>query len=484
MGKRRFLPMAYRYGNRNQITLFPQSIEEYVSQDDPVRVYDAFVEALNFDNLGIVLDQNKVGSPEYNPKVMVKLLIYGYSYGIRSSRKLERAAHHNISFIWLLGSLKPDHKTIARFRRDNALALKKILKQCVRMCVKLDIIAGNTLFIDGSKFRANASIKNTWNEKDCHKALKEIERRIDDILAECEAADQAEENNPSLIKLEENLNENKKLKEKIAGILQEINKSEDKITNTTDSDSRSVHSVHGTHAGYNVQSVVDDKHGLIVNTDVTNEGTDSRQFAKQIDKAQEILKKKPQEACGDAGYAATGILEEVHNQGIRVIVPSQRQALKVKPGRFDKSHFKYNKENDTYTCPEGFILHYSYTRGYKPQRVYKITDPASHCVRCKHFGVCTKAKGGRSIDRLIKEELKEKFEEQYNELQSQDIYRRRKYKVEPPFGHIKRNLGAGTFLLRGFDGTNAEMSILSACYNLRRMMTIAGIQRLIETFTN
>ncbi len=117
--------MAYRYGERSQITMFPQSIEDYVSAEDPVRAYDAFVEALKIKEIGIMYEENKEGNPSYDPKAMIKLLLYGYSYGIRSSRKLERATHHNISFMWLMGGLKPDHKTIALFRKENTKGLSR-----------------------------------------------------------------------------------------------------------------------------------------------------------------------------------------------------------------------------------------------------------------------------------------------------------------------------------------------------------------------
>ena len=156
--------MAYRYGDdKNQMVFLPPSIEDYVSIDDPVRAYDAFVEALDLTKMGIEVNPSKVGNSSYAPKTMLKLLVYGYSYGeTRSSRKLERALHHNLSFIWLTGNLKPDHKTIALFRRKNRTALARVLKECVRLCLKLDLIEGNTLFVDGTKIRANASIKNCF----------------------------------------------------------------------------------------------------------------------------------------------------------------------------------------------------------------------------------------------------------------------------------------------------------------------------------
>ncbi len=183
----------YRTADRNQTTLMPPSVEDYVSQDNPVRAYDAFIEAMNLKDLGIKLEDDKVGNPCYHPRAMLKLFVYGTSYGVRSSRKLEREAVNNLSFIWLLGGLMPDHKTIAEFRRNNKEALKNVLKQCARLCLKLDLIEGNMLFVDGTKINANSGIKSNWNKKRCNKALKHIDERISKRLAECEQADLEED---------------------------------------------------------------------------------------------------------------------------------------------------------------------------------------------------------------------------------------------------------------------------------------------------
>lgn len=149
--------MAYKCGNREQITLFPQSIDEYIGEGHPVRAYDTFIEVLNPHEIDLAIDSHKVGNSAYEPKSMLKLVVYGYSYGMKSSRKLERAAHENVAFIWLMGGLKPDHKTIAEFRKNNKKALKLVLRQCARMCMKLGLVEGNILFLDGTKIRANAS---------------------------------------------------------------------------------------------------------------------------------------------------------------------------------------------------------------------------------------------------------------------------------------------------------------------------------------
>jgi transposase len=216
--------MAYRYGDRRQKTLFPESIDEYIPQEAPVRAYDAIIESIDLAELGIVLYPHKVGCPQYDPKVMLKLLVYGYSYGVRSSRKLERETHYNLSFIWLTGGLKPDHKTIAEFRRKNKDALKKVLKQCARLCIELGLIEGNTLFVDGTKFRANASISNSWDEQRCKKYLKNIDKRIKQMLYECESADRNENGRGSLVELGDKLKVQVELKSKIKEILKTIKK--------------------------------------------------------------------------------------------------------------------------------------------------------------------------------------------------------------------------------------------------------------------
>ncbi|MBU3911113.1 MAG: IS1182 family transposase, partial [Candidatus Omnitrophica bacterium] len=369
--------MAYRYGDREQIQLFPQAIEDYVSKDDPVRAYDAFVEALDFNELGIILDENHTGNPQYNPRSMVKLLVFGYSYGIRSSRKLERAAYHNIAFIWLMESLKPDHKTIAEFRRNNKSALKETLTQCARLCIKLDLIEGNTLFVDGTKIRANASIKKTWTKERSEEALRKIDERIDEILSECEAADENEQGQPSIVSMQEELHDKNALKAKIEDILKELNKTNKSSINTTDSECARMNSIQGSHAGYNAQAVVDEKHGLIVHTDVVNENNDRHQFATQISQANDTLGQKCLVACADQGYSTTDELEKVDKQDIKVVVPPcEKSSI--------KKSFTYDSKNDCYLCPEGHILENSGLTSNKKSNIYRIENK-SFCLGCSRF---------------------------------------------------------------------------------------------------
>ncbi|MCK4682717.1 IS1182 family transposase [Candidatus Bipolaricaulota bacterium] len=474
--------MAYRYGKRHEHDLLPACIEDYVPAEAPVRVYDAFVEALDFGELGIELDSGKVGNSSYDPKTMLKLLVYGYSYGIRSSRKLERATHYNLSFMWLMGGLKPDHKTIAEFRRKHKVSLSEVLRQCARLCLKLDLIVGNSLFVDGSKMRANASLKHHWSKDRCRKHLEKIDRRIEEILSECERTDEQESSGGSMVEMPEELTDQQALREKVQEIIEQLESDSKASVNTTDSDCVRIHGRQGSHAGYNMQTVVDEKHGLIVNADVVADNNDLGQLVNQVKQAHETLGRSCETVCADAGYANYDELEKIDNEQVRVVVPSRRQAGTKAVESFDKSEFKYDSDNDVYVCPAGEVLTY---RGIenKNKKVYKVG--ARVCRQCCYFGECTKSrKNGRKIVRYVNEEFRERLATQFEQPDSQAIYELRKQKAELPFGHIKRNLNAGYFLLRGLDGVRAEASLLASCFNLVRMITLIGVPALIAELAN
>jgi len=474
--------MAYRCGDRYQMDLMPQSIEEYVGADNPVRAYDIFVEALNFREMGIEINPDKVGNSEYEPRSMFKLLVYGYSYGVKSSRKLERECYHNLAFIWLMGGLRPDHKTIAEFRRNNKKALQKVLQQCVRMCIKLDLIGGNILFVDGTKIRANAGRHRSHDRVYYEKRLADIDSRIEQLLVECETVDQSEEGAPSYVSMDKELSKAQHLKDRIRQALDAFKEDARKQINQTDTDCAIMHSVQGSHASYNVQSVVDVQHGLIVHAEAVNATSDVNQFARQIEGANNLFSTPCKVACADAGYANTDEWEKLDQQGIKVVAPSQRQALHEEENPFSKSHFTYNKEQDAYICPEGQTLRYDSLDKNTGKRHYLIVDKKL-CLHCKHYGQCTDSKRGRKIVRLRNEEVKIRLEVQYQEESSQEIYAKRKTKVEHPFGHIKRNLKTDSFHLRKKDGVQAETALLATCFNIARMITIFGVNTLIEKFT-
>jgi transposase len=345
--------MAYKCGSREQITLFPRSIDEYIGEEHPVRAYDTFIEVLNPYEIDLEIEPHKVGNSAYEPKAMLKLVVYGYSYGIKSSRKLERAVNENVAFIWLMGGLKPDHKTIAEFRKNNKKALKLVLRQCARMCMKLGLVEGNILFIDGTKIRANASRGKNYSKEQYEGKLKDIDIRIEKLLEECDRIDEEEKGDGSLVKMEEELIDQRNLRERIKGILAEFETKGDltkdglqRTINQTDPECALMRSIHGSHASYNAQTVVDDKNGLIVHADAVSETKDINQLSEQVKQAEEAIEKSCEVVCADAGYSNTKELEKLDGKDIKVVVPSQRQALHQPEKPFSKSQFTYNAEEN------------------------------------------------------------------------------------------------------------------------------------------
>jgi transposase len=462
--------MPYIVGARDQNQLFPASIEEYIGPEDPVRAYDAFVEQVDFAQVGIELDEHQVGPPEFDPRAMVKLLVYGYSYGIRSSRKLERATHHNVSFIWLMGGLKPDHKTVARFRRDNAAALKNVLRQCAQVCLKLGLIEGNTLFVDGTKIRANASMKHTWTTDRCTKSMREIDQRIEAILRECEVVDQGEQQQDSLVKMHKELQDQRQLKAQIGDVLAELQQQDKKALNTTDPESARMRNGGQIETGYNLQAVVDDRHGLIVHSEVVSQSNDTGLFSSQIQGAQETLGKICQQACADAGYGSAEDLNVTLDQGVDVVVPIVRHSD-------FRDHFTYHADADLYRCEQGHELKYIGDNIINKSRMYPIASPLT-CRRCSAFGTCTRAAQGRRVERPFTEAIREQLEARYRQSDAPKLMRKRKMRAEHPFGHIKHNLQMRAFLMRGLTGVRTEAALAATAFNLTRMIKLIGILEL------
>jgi len=461
--------------------LLPPSIEQYVTSDDPVRVYDVFVESLNVDALGINTQCDREGNPAYDPRSMLKLLVYSYSYGVRSSRKIEREVNHNLSFMWLMGGLRPDHKTIAEFRRKNKEALRQVLRQCTHLCYKLNLIAGNILFVDGSKIRGNSALKNSWNLDKCDRVLEKAEKKIEEILREAEALDAEEEGFPSLVSVPALLTEPQQIKQKVEQIMEELKASGKPSLNTVDKECASFNGIHGAGAGYCAEIVVDDQHGLIVSADAVAAGNDLGQMAAQIEQAQDILGRPAEIAIADAGFADFSDLKQLDDQHIRLIVPNREIVHDKQIAQFDKRNFSYLRESDCYLCPEGHRLKFLQVIKKTRSRLYTI-EKKDNCLNCRYYGQCTKSRSGRKLERQIEEDLKEKLEQAYALPENKLIYKRRQFRVEPIFGHFKRNLGFYSFLLRGEEGARAEVSLLSICFNIRRMITIIGKQGLIQKF--
>lgn len=474
--------MAYRYGqDRKQMVLFPQSIDEYVSGNNPVRAYDAFVDTLDLKDIGIDFDDSKVGNSQYDPRLMIKLLLFGYSYGIKSSRKLERETYNNIAFMWLMKGLNPDHKTIAEFRRKNKKPLKKAFQLCARLCVKLNLVEGNILFVDGTKINANASKRHHHTQKWYQNQLKQVDKRINQLLAQCEKVDQNEAHQGSWAKMPKELAQQERLKQSIVSALDEFKEvsshtknGKERRINRVDPESTLMRNSQGTRPGFNVQSVVDDKNGLIVSIDAVSDANDSHQLSKQVKAAEKNLDKECQIVCADAGYSNIDQMDKVESNQTKVVVPSQQQASAKPPKPFNKNDFKYDKDGDCHYCPMGQRLIFRRFQDKEhTMRDYRIEKPVV-CRKCPHFGLCTRSNQGRTIVRHVLEETKETIEQRLKQPEYLGIYKNRKSRVEHPFGYIKKVIGFRQFGLKGRLGAQAEASIVATCFNLSRIITLLG----------
>lgn len=469
--------MAYRQCERRQQLMFPASLEEYIEPDDPVRVYDAFGDTVDLEALGIESDPHQAGCPAYPPRTMLKILVYSYSYGIRSSRQLERALYHNLSFIWLAGRLKPDFKTISRFRQDNRQALKDVLKHCARLCVKLGVVAGNTLCVDGTKLRANANGRHTLTAEQCDQQLEQTGQRIDEILTECDRLDDQQEGQDSMVHLQKELASQQDRKARVQAALEQLQAQELERVNTTDPDCTRVHARQGSHAGYNGQIVVDDAQGLIVHADVVSDNHDYGQFAAQITAAQEITGQRPHVAGADSGYYRGGRLEEMNAVAEQVLVPARDQGHSSRAKPFAKEQSTYLADEDVYLCPAGQRL--TYRRRCPARGWWEYRLEGAICCTCEHYRQCARSRHGRTVIRYFNEALRQRLRAQFEQPRAKAVYARRQQTVELVFGHIKRNLGVGSFLLRGLAGVRAEMSLLASCFNLTRLIGIFGVRGLL-----
>ncbi len=351
-----------------------------------------------------------------------------------------------------------------------------MLKHCARLCIKLEMVAGNTLFVDGSKFRANAGIGHSCTAEQCDEQLQQIDLRIKAILTECETLDAQEAQADSMVRLKKELAGQENRKKRIEAAAEQLKKEHLQRVNTTDPDCARMGGRQGTHASFNTQIVTDDQHGLIVHSDVVKDNNDRKQFAEQIKAAQEITGKVPDVAGADGGYYSGKELEAMASVATTMLVPARGQAHPSTDKPFAKGHFTYLAEENVYVCPAGHRLTYRRTCEDRHWREYQLDGGT--CCACEHYKDCTRGRNGRKIIRYFNEDLRDRLRQQFEVPAHKEIYKRRKQKVELPFGHIKRNLGAGHFLLRGLAGVRVEMSLLASCFNVARLISLLGVAGL------
>jgi transposase len=470
---------------RNQVILFPESVEDYITQDNPVRFIDAFVASLDLGELGFARAQPaETGRPAYDPGDLLRLYLYGYLNRVRSSRMLEREARVNLEVMWLLGKLAPDFKTVADFRRDNLKALKGVCREFTLLCRKLKLFGGELVAIDGSKFKAVNNRRRNFNQARLTKAIKAIEEKVNGYLEELDETDAGDtdpdEPPPSATELREKITTLTERKAKYQALHEGLQASGAKQVSLTDPDARSMVMHHGsTEVGYNVQTVVDEKHQLIVEHEVTNDPTDHAHLAEMALRAKEFLGVEQLEVVADMGYYDGAEVKQCAAAGVTTYIPKPLTSVNRKRGLFTKQDFVYDEAKDCYGCPAGAELTYRY-ESFEQNRLIRYYT-TSKCLTCPIKHRCTTNQRGRRITRWVDEKL---LEDMARRVRARpELMRRRQQLSEPPFGTIKRAMGHGYFLMRGLNKVGAEMSLTVLSYNLKRVINILGVKKMIEAVT-
>ena len=464
--------------DRSQITLLPECLDDYITEDNPIRVIEVFVDEMDLGALGFAgIDPAATGRPAYHPSVLLKPYLYGYLNRIQSSRRLERETQRNIELMWLTGRLSPDFKTIADFRKDNGPAIRNVCREFVVLCRRLNLFSQAIVAIDGSKFKAvNAHDRNFTHGK-VDKRLREIEHSIDRYLAAVETADR----NPSDITETKTTRLSDKietLKTQMAG-LQQIKAKLDETPagqiSLTDPDARAMAtSTSRGLVGYNVQTAVEVKHHLIVAHEVTNIGTDRRQLAKMARQAKDAMAASDLQVVADRGYFNGDEILACDAAGMTAYVPKPMTSEAKAEGRFDKADFIYEADTDTYRCPAGSKLIWRFARveaGHLISRYW-----SSDCPHCQIKKQCTPSPY-RRVSRWEHEATLEAMQQRLDH--APDMMRIRRQTVEHPFGTLKDWMGATHFLTRTLDRVSTEMSLNVLAYNLKRVLKIIGMGPLM-----
>jgi len=466
--------------DRGQSTLFPECLEDWIGEDNPVRVIDVFVDELDLAELGFSgVDPEMTGRPSYHPSALLKLYIYGYLNRVQSSRRLERDAGRNVEVMWLTGRLVPDHKTIADFRKDNGRAIRKVCVRFVELCREIGLLTKASVAIDGSKFKAVNNRDRNFTRAKVERRRAQLEESVARYLSQLDTADRQEPSETLALKttrLKEKLAKLEIEMRRLAAIEKQMLASPDQQISLTDPDSRSMAtSGRGSGVvGYNVQVAVDTENHLIVTHEVTNVGSDRSQLATVAKNAKATLQTEKLEAVADRGYFNGEEILACEEAGITVTLPKPMTSNSKAEGRFGKQDFRYVAEEDVYICPAGERLTYHYTNEENGLVLRRYWTNACQSCAIKHS--CTTAKE-RRITRWEHEHILEAVQRRLDERPEK--MRQRRETVEHPFGTIKARMGATHFLMKTLPRVAAEMALHVLAYNLTRIMNIMGTKPLL-----
>jgi len=471
----------YKKGiDRNQGMLLPPRIEEYVAEDNPVWAIEVYINSLDMGLMGFKNTAGGLtpGQPAYPPAALLKLYLYGYLNGIRSSRRLEKETHRNMEVIWLMEGLRPSYKTIADFRKENLKALKEVNRDFLEVCKEFSLFGRELIGIDGSYFLGDVSKQNIHTEKNIKKALGWLEKKIEAYLEEMEKMDAEEANDDENdTSLQEKLEALKERQQKQKERLEKLRASGKKRISEVDGDARLLCKNGQTVAGYNVQIAVDEKHKLLVVCEVADEGNDQRQLEPIAKEAQQRLESDTLEVVADRGYFNSLQIKACLDAGITPFIPFRDwNAYTRMQGRYTKEDFQYNPEQDVYKCPAGDVLNLITTYMRNGKRIFRYGSQESTCVQCIHKSSCLPEKTPfRQISRWEHEHILIAHRERMAQRGSEKM-RLRAAIAEHPFGTLKQQCGWTHLLLRGFQKVNAELDLLMLSYNFKRVLNILGVK--------
>ena len=466
--------------DRSQGLLLPDRLEDYVHEDNPVRVVDAFVEALDLSALGFeAVNREAGGRPAYHPADLLKIYIYGYLNRIQSSRRLEREAQRNLELIWLTGRLAPDFKTIADFRKDNGGAITAVCSRFVALCRNMKVFSHAIVAIDGSKLKAVNSRDRNFTVGKIKGRRQQLEDSVARYLAELDRSDR----DPTLLpegrvpQLRDKLAKLHAQMEKLDEIEKQLEATPDHQISLTDPDARSMTSSgRGTGTvGYNVQAAVDAKHHLIVAYDVTNDGHDRAQLSRMAMKAKDALGAEHMTALADRGYFSAPEILACEEAGVIPLVPKPLTSNAKAEGRFDKRDFVYDEAADEYECPAGERAIHRFTTEEKGLTLHKYWSSA--CPRCLIRKQCTTA-SYRRIGRWEHEHVLERMQMLLDARPQTAVVRRQT--VEHVFGTLKSWLGTTPLLTKTLPKVRTEVSLAVLAYNLKRMIKIMGTEGMVR----
>jgi transposase len=466
--------------DRSQSTLFPERLDDYLGEDNPVRAIDIFVDELELANLGFSgVEREATGRPAYHPATLLKIYVYGYLNRVQSSRRLERECQRNIELVWLTGRLMPDFKTIADFRKDNGEAIRKVCREFVMLCRRLGLLSEASVAIDGSKFKAVNTRDRNFTQAKMQRRLAQIDESIARYLSQLDSADRQGDAVPEakITRLNEKIETLREEIQRLNGLNTQMMQTEDKQISLTDPDARSMAtSGRGSGlVGYNVQSAVDTRHHLIVTHEVTNVGSDRSQLSRMSEQARAAIGSEAIEAVADRGYYSGEEIVACEQAGITVYLPKPMTSGLLAKGRFGKQDFVYVTADDVYLCPAGEQLTYHYTNEEAGKMLRRYWTTA--CQGCALKGQCTTGKE-RRISRWEHEAVLEAVQARLERNPTK--MRERRQTVEHPFGTIKSWMGATHFQMKTLKNVSTEMALHVLAYNMKRVMRILGVGGLIE----